>query len=362
MLDDVLRDGLDQRIVRHGLDEDRAVVVFRGGGHVHLHAQRAAFLQQAVVDVLNGFEPRQFVVVDVVRPVVQNRQFVHVPHDGAQVHFGVGRRPGRPRPQKIVHAVVVVRRRRRIVPGIYAVDVGQEDVARGRGDAHLILHVQPQLKVVPPVAAVEAVVGQHRVGEEDPQPAKILVQPVEYDDVGRNHEKVARQCGVRLIQFVEIAPRQHQAEHLGLAAAGRHFHHEAPPRLVEHARGHGAGAVEAHQVVFVLHARGVVQIHDRFDRLPLREEIAELLALAGGPFQQVRLLEPPPEQTPAGRVGVGVSAVAERFDFAPQFRHERRHEFFSARFAQGLVRGEPAHLGVEDGVGRVGEVGVQRHS
>ena len=351
MLDDVLRDSLDQRIVRHGLHEDCPVVVFRGGGDVNLHAQRAAFLQQAVVNVLDGLEPRQFVVVDVVRLVVQNRQFVHVPHDGAQVHVGVGRGPGRPRPQKIVHAVVVVRRRRRVVPGIYAVDVGQEDVARGRGDAHLILHVQPQLKVVPPVATVEPVVGQHRVGEENPQSAKVLVQPVEHDDVGRNHKEVACQCGARLVELVEIAPRQHQAEHLGLAAAGRHFHHEAPPRLVEHARGHGAAAVEAHQVVFVLHARGVVQIDDRFDRLPLREEVPELLAPAVGPFQQVRLPEPPPEQASAGRAGAGVSTVAERFDLAPQIRHQRRHEFFRARFAQGLGRGEPAHLGVEDGVG-----------
>ena len=58
MFHDVLMDGLDERIVGHGLDEDRAVVVARRSRHIHLQRQAAILLQHLVVDVLDGFEPR----------------------------------------------------------------------------------------------------------------------------------------------------------------------------------------------------------------------------------------------------------------------------------------------------------------
>ena len=54
MLDHVLCDGLDQRIVAHGLHEDRAVVVARRGGHVHLQCQPQVLLQQPVMNVLDA--------------------------------------------------------------------------------------------------------------------------------------------------------------------------------------------------------------------------------------------------------------------------------------------------------------------
>ena len=54
MLHHVLCDGFDQRIVADGLHEDRAVVVARRGGHVHLQRQPQVFLQHAVVNVLDA--------------------------------------------------------------------------------------------------------------------------------------------------------------------------------------------------------------------------------------------------------------------------------------------------------------------
>ena len=45
VLDDVLMDSLDQRIIRHGLHEDRAVVVPWRGGHVHLQRKTVVLLQ-----------------------------------------------------------------------------------------------------------------------------------------------------------------------------------------------------------------------------------------------------------------------------------------------------------------------------
>ena len=169
MLDHVLRDGLHQRVVGDGLHEDGAVVVLGRGGHVHLQREGRPFLLQPVVDVLDGLEPRHARVVDVVRLVVQHHQFVDVAHDHAQVHLGVGGRAGGPLAQEIVHRVLVVGRGGNVVAGVDAVDVGQEDVAGGAGDAHLVLYVQGQLKIVAPVAAVHAVVGQDRVVEEDAQ-------------------------------------------------------------------------------------------------------------------------------------------------------------------------------------------------
>ena len=120
----------------------------------------------------------------------------------------------------------------------------RKDVADRAGDAHLVLHVQGQLKIVAPVASVHAIVRQDRVVfQKDAQALKILIDAIQHDDVGGDHQKVARQPRLRLIQLVVKAPCQHQAEHLGLACAGRHFHHEAPPGLVKHAGGDRAGAL-----------------------------------------------------------------------------------------------------------------------
>ena len=88
----------------------------------------------------------------------------------------------------------------RLVARIDAVDVGEEDVARLADDAHLVLHVQSQLEVVAPVAAVEAVVGQDGVLKEDPQAVEILADAVQHDDVRRDHQEVAAQLRIRLVE------------------------------------------------------------------------------------------------------------------------------------------------------------------
>ena len=205
--------------------------------------------------------------------------------------------PRGPLAEEIVHRVLVVGRSGNVVARIDAVDVGQKDVAGGAGDAHLVLHVQGQLKIVAPVAPVKAVVGQDRVVfQKDAQPLKILVDAIQHDDVGGDHQKVARQARLRLIELVVKAPGQHQAQHFRLAGAGRHFHHEAPPGLVEHAGRDRAGAVEAHQVELVLHAHHVVQVDDRFQRLALGKVILKLGHCAVGLREQVRCVEPPVEQ------------------------------------------------------------------
>ena len=108
MLDDVLRYGFNKRIVRDRLHENRSVVVLRRGRHVDLQAERTAFLQQPVVNIFDRFEPRQTLVVNVMRLVVQDHKLVDVPHNHAQVYFRVGRRARWTFAQKVIHGVVVV--------------------------------------------------------------------------------------------------------------------------------------------------------------------------------------------------------------------------------------------------------------
>ena len=291
------------------------------------------------MDVFDGFEPGHARIVNMVRLVVEHHQFVDVAHDHAQVDFGVGGRAGGPLAQEIIHRVFVVGRSGNVVPGIDAVDVGQEDVAGRAGDAHLVLYVQGQLKIVAPVAPVDAVVGQDRiVFQKDAQALKIFVDAVQHDDVGGDHQEVARKRRIRLVEFVVEAPGQHQAQHLGLAGAGRHFHHEAPPGLVKHAGGDRAGTVEAHQVVLVLHAHHVVEIDDGLQRLALGKVILELGHRAIGLGQQVRGIEPPVEQTAAGVCRADIAAVPPFLHFLAQLRHQRRHQLVRSWTPAGLHR------------------------
>ena len=107
VFDDVLMDGLDERIVGHRLDEDRAVVVARCGGDIDLERETAVLLEHAMVDVLDRLEPGHLRVVDVVRLVVEHRKLVNLADDLAEVGLAVGglaRRLVAERPEEVVRA------------------------------------------------------------------------------------------------------------------------------------------------------------------------------------------------------------------------------------------------------------------
>ncbi|MBV6467578.1 MAG: hypothetical protein PGMFKBFP_02946 [Anaerolineales bacterium] len=159
MFHHVLNDGFHQRIIAHGLHEDGAVVVFGRGGDIQLQGEEAVFLLQAVVNIFDGFEPRQFAVVDVMRFVVDHDQFVNLAHDHAQIHFGfVGLACGT-RAEKIIFEIVVVERRGGFVSSVDAMDVGQEQVSRFANDGHVILNVKRHLKIILPVLPFITVIG-----------------------------------------------------------------------------------------------------------------------------------------------------------------------------------------------------------
>lgn len=150
--------------------------------------------------------------------VVEYGQFVDLADDFTQVGVAVGGLPNRfgpERRQEIIAQVVVVERRLGHVTEINPVDVRQEPVAGGTHDAYIVLHVKGELKIVAPVASFMAVTGQHRVVEENFQAFEIGAQTIQYDDVRRNQQDVARQCGFGLVQLVEVTPGDQQRQHLG---------------------------------------------------------------------------------------------------------------------------------------------------
>ena len=163
MLDDVLMNGFDQRIVGDGLDEDRAVVMTRCRGHIHLERQPHGPSGASVVDVLDGLEPRHSRIVDVMGFVVEDRKFVHLADDLAEICLAVGSladRLGPERREEVVAQVIVFERRVGHVTEKDAMDVRQEDVARLSNDSDVVLDVERDLKIVAPIASVVTVGGQ----------------------------------------------------------------------------------------------------------------------------------------------------------------------------------------------------------
>src|ERR1039458_9578696 len=213
MLDNVLMDRLDERIIANRLNENFAAVVARRGGHVHLQRQAAIFLQHSVVDVLNGFEPRHFWIVDVVRFVVEHGQLRNFADDFAKVGFAVGGFADglrAERRQEIFAQILVLQRRVNHVAKINAVNVREKQIAGVAQHAHFVLNVERELKIVAPVTSFVAVVRQNGIVEKDFEAVKIRAQPVQHDDVGRDDEEIPRQRGSRLVKFVEKTPRNHQ--------------------------------------------------------------------------------------------------------------------------------------------------------
>jgi len=63
-------------------------------------------------------------------------------------------------------------------------------------------------------------------------------------------------------------------------------------------------------------------------------------------------IEPVVEQAFAGIGGADIATGAPIFDAFAQFGRQGRHKFVHAGIAQDLIGGEPAHDGIEDGIGR----------
>ena len=127
MFDDVLVDRLDQRVIADGLNKNRAVVVARRGGDINLQGETPVSLQHPVMNVLNALEPRHSRVVNVVRFVVEDRQFFDLADNFAKIGFTVGRFANRLRPEgreEIITQVVILQRRIDDITEIDTVDVG----------------------------------------------------------------------------------------------------------------------------------------------------------------------------------------------------------------------------------------------
>ena len=92
-----------------------------------------------------------------VRLVIEHGEFVDLAHDLAQIGIAIRRLADGLWPERceeIVAQIVIFQRRLRHVAEIHAMNVGQEDVAGRADDAYVVLNVQGDLEIVPPVAAL----------------------------------------------------------------------------------------------------------------------------------------------------------------------------------------------------------------
>ncbi|MES3015974.1 MAG: hypothetical protein V4750_19885, partial [Pseudomonadota bacterium] len=168
------------------------------------------------MNVADAAEPGHALVVDVVGLVVEDGEFVDLADQLAQVGLAVGRLAAGPLAeglQKVVAQVLVFERGLAHVTEVDAVNVGEEEVADVAHHTHVVLQMQRELEVVAPVAAGVAVVGQHRVGEEDAQTVEIGTQAVEHDDVRRDEQEVARERRTGLVEAVESLAHVVEPDH-----------------------------------------------------------------------------------------------------------------------------------------------------
>ncbi len=162
-----------------------------------------------MMDILDALKPSQAAVVDVVCLVVEYSEFVDLAHDLAKVSIavvGLANRLRAERGKKIVAQITIVERWLRHVAKIDSMNVGQKEIACRAHDAHIVLNVQSDLKIITPVAAGMSIIRQHRVIKEYAQPVEIGQQAVEHDDVRRDQQKITRQHRINLVELVKVAP------------------------------------------------------------------------------------------------------------------------------------------------------------
>ncbi len=238
MLDHVLVDGLDQRVVGNGLYKDRAIVVLGRGGNVYLQGEASVLLEHPVVNVLDALEPRQTCVVDVMSLVIEHGQLIDLTHDLAEVGAAVSRLADWLRTEgfeREIAQIIVFQGRFLYVAQEDAVDVGEKQVADLAHGAHVILNVHGELKIILPSLPFVAIFWQDRIVKKYLQPIEVGAQPVQHDDVGGDEQKIAGERRFGLVQLMVETPGDQQRQHLRLSRAGRHLEHVARPVLVEHA-------------------------------------------------------------------------------------------------------------------------------
>src|SRR5437870_2651445 len=123
-----------------------------------------------MVDVLDGFEPGHLWVVDVVGFIVEDSEFLDLPDDFAEVCLGVGglaHRSWAEWRQEVVAQIFVFERGILNIAKKDAVDVGKKEIACLTDDADLVLNVEGKLEVIPPIAAIAAVIRENWIVEEN---------------------------------------------------------------------------------------------------------------------------------------------------------------------------------------------------
>jgi hypothetical protein len=68
-------------LVADRLYEDRSIIVPGGSSYVHLEGKAQVLLEQAMMNVLDAFEPGKATIMDVVGLVIEDGQLVNLPYD-----------------------------------------------------------------------------------------------------------------------------------------------------------------------------------------------------------------------------------------------------------------------------------------
>lgn len=184
--------------------------MFGSGCHIDLKRETSFALNHAMMDVLDGFEPRHPFVVDMVSLVVEDGELIDLADDLTKVRLRIGGLAGRLGPkgvvEKIIAKVFVIDRRFRYITQKHTMNIREKKVPCGAQNTHIVLNVQSELKVVPPVTASMTIFRKNWVIEENFEAIEIRAKAVKNDDVRSNEKEIASQRGIRFVKLMEVAP------------------------------------------------------------------------------------------------------------------------------------------------------------
>ena len=223
------------------------------------------------------------------------------------------------------------------------------------------MDVERDLEIVAPVAPVMAIWREDRVVEENFQTVEVGAESVEDDDVWSDDKEVAGECGVRLVELVEKAPRDQERNDFGFSRTRGELQHIARPLLRKHAGGYRAGCIEADEIVFVARLPDLVEPDDRFDRLALGEIVLERRERAVAVLNEVLRIEPMAQECGRGGGSAGIACISPRENLFANFRDHWRQQLFIGRAAHFLSGWKPAVIRVERQKSRYGKFWMQGH-
>ena len=240
-------------------------------------------------------------------------------------------------------------------------DIGQENIPGLLEDADIILDVERDLKVIPPIPPLVSIVGEDRVIEEDLEAVEVRPQTVQHDDVGGDQEEIPGKRRTGFICPVKVTPSHQERKNLGFARARCQFQNISRPVFMEHTGRHRPRGVKAYEVELVPGLLNIIEPDDGFHGLPLGKIITECGKRTVRVLQKMLFLEPPAQQRGGCWRSARIAFAAPVEYLLADIGHQGRKQLLVSSSPHGLVRREPAMLRDERRVGGGGEFRVEGH-